>query len=284
LNLNSNLKMIEEAVAQKSKELEEKEQELFGREGSVKKILENYEKQRDKVKLLVGDHVFFTNATVLTSVKDSYFHGLLGFEKEKEEHFIARDPESFRLVLEYLTYGSLLTRVKDVGILQKVVSDAEYYLLPQLGNEAAKQLQELETTKAQKIAEKKNKVIAKFASSSCPANGGYWNWNQAEIAAPNTHFNVNGNTITFLVAGDYLVLLRVTGGNTQQGNYVSVYLNGADVARCYFSDANNYTYNSGWQISEVFRINKNDRIQIYHAFNGTLRPETQGNKLSIVML
>ncbi len=128
-------KVLEEAIATKSKELDEREKIVAKREKIVDHILEN-DNTKGQVTIQVGNQEFITTAGILKSVKDSFFCGLLNPQfasgESKNHFFIPRDPKIFEYVLEYLTYGTLFSEVPTDGLLLKLAADADFYLLPDL--------------------------------------------------------------------------------------------------------------------------------------------------------
>jgi len=113
----------------------------------VATILELLDKKsKGFIKLRVGNELFITKASVLNSVKDTFFQGLLNHETERindDEYFIPRDNVSFRYVLEFLSYGKLLSQITDIGVLQKLVDDADYYLISNLKDAAMQQIKKI---------------------------------------------------------------------------------------------------------------------------------------------
>jgi len=292
-------------VAAKIAQIDKREKELEEREKKVAQILEIQDKKsKGFVKLRVGNELFISKVSILTSVKDSFFHGLLSHETERineDEYYIPRDNVSFRYVLEFLTYGKLLSQISDKGVLQKLVADADYYILEQLKQNALEQLKqnELEQSKRNALEQSKlselellknlpklissTKIIGKWCANAAPSNGGYWNWNIVEIAPPSSHFTLSsGHTITFNVTGLYQISVATSLINTSNGSYMSLYRNGSPVTNSYRADANGY-YNS-WYLNEILNINASDYIQIYQGHSGSIIGGQISNKLTILML
>jgi len=261
-----------------------------------------------KVKLRVGEREFFTTESILSSVKDSFFCGMLNpnfgksqaairakssqsKEEKKDnapsssldqddtettsEFFIPRDGNVFAYVLEFLTYKDIFSPVTDAGMLRKLAIDADFYLLPNL----------VEKVKALTGDRKEAKVptipIVKVASTAGCTNGSYWNWNITEVPPTATHFTVSGQTITINKNGTYHVMIRTAGAGSSNGYYMALYVNGSDVARCYNCDGNGYYIS--WEINEIFSFKATDRLQVYHTFTSSINSQ-QCNKMSIVCL
>jgi hypothetical protein len=280
-------KLIEEAVGQKLQFLENKEKELQEREEKVRHVLENIELRRQgQVTLRVGERLFYTTADVLLSRKDSYFHGLLNpeFEKTKTSdgiYFIPRDGDVFAYVLEYLTYGELLQPIAESSQLVKLVADADFYLLSGLKAQAQEQLKNLES-KASGLHKTGTVPYAKLEGTGLGGSGQYWQWN---IKSLNNDFfslstgTYNNDTLTIKQAGTYSLSSRATV-NISSNYQLSLYLNGAEVARV-------YSYGNGYQtlhINDVFAFKAGDRIQISQTYNSSPLNGALYNQLSVVYL
>jgi len=241
-------------------------------------------KPKGFIKLRVGNELFITKASILCSVKDTFFQGLLNHETERineDEYFIPRDNNSFKYVLEFLSYGKLISQISDTNILKKLVEDADYYLIGELKEAALKQLNE---QKILTTGSATPRIIAKWGATSIPTSGSYWNWTVVDIPAPASHFTLTSNhTITFKVAGLYQITVTINiYSSTTNGCYISLYLNGAAVVVNYIADANGYQ--NSWHINEITNIKANDTMQIYQSHGGNLSGGQTSNKLTILML
>jgi len=94
-----------------------------------------------RVCVQVGGEKFFTTAEVLRgtghpdlSVRDSYLAALLS-GRWQSSLFIARSPESFAFVLEYLTYHTLHNKPTDQATLSLLMHDLDFYGLTALHSE-----------------------------------------------------------------------------------------------------------------------------------------------------
>lgn len=85
--------------------------------------------------------MFSYYSKILLSAGECYFSALLSpkFENSEGTYFIPRDGKSFSYILEYLTYGSIISVPDDAAMLKKVILDADYFGLPQL-SEALKKI------------------------------------------------------------------------------------------------------------------------------------------------
>lgn len=89
----------------------------------------------DTIVIRVGQDIFHTTSAVLLCHPETYFHGMLSGNFKKQEdgsYFIARDGESFKYILEFMTYGRLCSAIHDRGLLRKLLVDADFYGLSTL--------------------------------------------------------------------------------------------------------------------------------------------------------
>ena len=101
------------------------------------KVLEKINKiQGSKVTLDVGGHRYTSSILTLTMEKDSMLEAMFGgrhtLTKEADgSYFIDRDGTYFRYILNYLRDGRFKqgTLPKDEGILNELLTEAEYYSL-----------------------------------------------------------------------------------------------------------------------------------------------------------
>jgi len=250
----------------------------------VAQIIELHDKKpKGFIKLRVGNELFITKASILCSVKDTFFQGLLNHETERineDEYFIPRDNNSFKYVLEFLSYGKLISQINDTNILKKLVEDADYYLIGELKEAALKQLNE---QKILTTGSATPRIIAKWCATGMPTSSSFWNWNAADIPAPTSHFTLtNSNTVTFKVAGLYQITVTINITVSSNGYCISLYLNGSAVATNYTSDPNGYSMS--WHMNEIISIKANDTLQIYQTHNGSIVVGQVSNKLTILML
>ena len=300
-------KVINNAIQNKMKELDQREKTIQEREKTVNKILEN--EKSEKIVLRVGQKVFHTRSSVILKIQDSFFHGLLNpkFHKEGEEYFISRDGSVFKYVLEYLTYGEIYRtfKKKDLGKLQLLLLDADYYSLPILKEQVLLIQKNLENSIEPIIPEssnqkyitiengiselgmlkkKKSGLIAKWQSTSGAGNGGYWNWNNP-IIKPDTEFfqATNNQTIQVKKKGTYLILIRVSGTFSSNGYYIELYVNGGSGYSRSMEGANDGYYHS-FQINEIFEFNENTTLQVYQTTNGSPNNTQICNQFSIMKI
>jgi len=126
--------LFDQTFADKSKELTERERIVSEREAKVDRVLANTS-FKGNIRLQVGQITYYTRVETLQKAPYSFFTGLLNPDLNidlKEPIFIDRDGEVFKYVLEYLTYGKLVSQIENDGVIQKLLLDADYYLLPGL--------------------------------------------------------------------------------------------------------------------------------------------------------
>ncbi|GAB6029924.1 hypothetical protein CHUAL_005622 [Chamberlinius hualienensis] len=86
-----------------------------------------------KIKLNVGGVKFETTRSTIDKLDSGYFNRLLdphsGFEQPPNgEHFIDRDPECFRIILNIARYGEVITSNNSINS-EVLAREAEFYLL-----------------------------------------------------------------------------------------------------------------------------------------------------------
>jgi hypothetical protein len=171
-------------------------------------------------------------------------------------------------VLEYLLYGSLLTNVTDESHLRKLVIDSDFYLLPKLKAQATAQLQQIKHKEDKPVlfdnASVDQVVCIKLDSASLGGSGQFWQWGRTQFIS-SSHFTLstssyNNDTITILKNGTYLVQLRTAVNNSQNGTYLSLRVNGTDVARSY--NCFNTNYPASFYINEIFNFNDGDDASV----------------------
>ncbi len=201
-------KLIENTVADKLKILELKEKELQERENKCNFILENYP-SKNIIKIDVGGVVYKTSCDILTKIKDSYFCGLLSNNFKQDEIFIPRNGESFKYILDYLIYGKL-DKLDDINMIEKIISDADYYILPNLLDEANYMLSQLE----------KDTFTNKYARFKfTEIKNGSIVWNKS---GGNLNVEIEENTVLSLEKGHYLINLTIQ--NSQEDCDGGIYL------------------------------------------------------------
>jgi len=150
-----------------------------------------------KICVEVGAEKFLTTAEVLSgkghpdaSARDSYFTALLS-GRWCSSLFIARSPESFRYILEYLTYHCLHSCPKDATTLALLAQDADFYGLRELHAR-------LSTS------------AARWAGAS--STGGVWHWRRCcHTAQTACHVAEDaGSRLVVQRPGAYLVCVRDT--------------------------------------------------------------------------
>jgi len=262
--------------------LVERERIVAEREKKVDHILANIS-TKGIVKLQVGQLIYYTRADTLLREKESFFTGLLNpelrSEKDKDQPlFIDRDGEIFKYVLEYLTYGKLVSIIDNLGVFQKLLLDAEYYVLPGL----IEQLKDYNTLNC------KGKIINIFLrvqSSINTSNGSYINWNIA-TAVPTSHFQHNGSTITIKQTGLYQIIIRYalqcsSNGLSGDAN-IDLYVSNQVVARVYHGQNDGYCQSRS--LIEILPLQANDTIMVMYRSNSNGIADQLGNSMTILLL
>jgi len=165
------------------------------------------------------------------------------------------------------------------GVLEKLIIDAGFYLLPGLKEEAEAQLETLSTThKAPHQG-----IVAKLTGGILNQNGGSWAWNTT-IHLPVDYFTLSPSkdTITIVQAGVYMVLCRTAFTNSSNGVYMSLFANDVEIARCYNCFNTNYTAST--QINEVFNFQANTRLRITQTYNNGPTHGDPINQFSVLYL
>ena len=275
--------------------LEKKEREFIIREKKLESILVNTSKI-EYICLLVGKEKYFCTKSILLSVKDSYFHGLLNadFENHVEglnenenvlTYIIPRSGDSFKYVLEFLTYGELVSEDELIGkqsLLKKLHFDADFYILKALKDQTSK-LMKIKQIPKQK-QEKSTEILpfAKWQSNTACSNGNYWAWNIVYISPSKTGYytkSADHKIITVHKKGKYRVNIRCTGTTSTNSHYISLYINSSPQAYCYNGQSTGYLVN--WQINDIFSLNAGARLQVYWYTNGSSNNTIQSNSFSI---
>jgi hypothetical protein len=276
---------MQESQQKLNEKLEQREKKVTERETRLDEVLKAHKNPETIIKIKVGDVLFTTDIQVINSIKDTYLSTLVaegvGKTKEENAYFLARDPISFKIILEYLTYGEILTNEVSQKLWKRVAVDSQFYGLKELEEIA---LKEMENSIDSSFSNNNPKILcSKFQSSAC-SNGSYWNWNTTVMNQLNLTLSNSNSTITLLNPGTYQVIVKVCVGNNSHGSYTSLYLNGTDISRSFHCEANNYQYNS-WHLNEVIEVkNKNEYIQIYQTYNGSVYGTNLANCLTIIQL
>jgi len=275
--------LINKAVGEKLKELDAREAAVKERERRMKEVFEN-EISVEKVILRVGSRKYVMHPSVLLSRKDTYFTGLLSPEVKKpssetKEFVIPRDGDVFAYVFEYLTYGKLLSDLTPVT-REKLMIDADYYLLPELKEQALKAKSPIEFKSDIKNA---MRPCLQVNSSSGATSGAYWNWNVVKINTPLGFFTISGNTITVVYSGIYQVNVRVSNQSNTNGECSSLYVNGTETARSY-TTASGAGFYATATINEILSLSAGATLQVYNNSRGTPVNDHCCNSLNILRI
>jgi len=272
--------LLHQALATKEAELAEREKIVTEREKNVDRVFVHLNTS-GIVKLQVGQVLYYTRADTLQREKESFFSGLLNpelrSEKDKDQViFIDRDGETFKYILEYLTYGKLVSIIQDPGVLQKLLLDADYYVLPGL----LEQLKVVSST-----SHCKDKILLQVRSTATSTPGSYFNWNVA-TSVPASHFQHNGSTIiTIKQTGVYQINIRYVFqcSSTGQGSAnIDLHVSNLVVARVYHGQSDNYQ-KSGCLV-EILPLQANDTISVMYRSNSNGVADPLGNSLTILLL
>jgi len=169
--------------------------------------------------------------------------------------------------------------ISDESMLRKLSLDADFYLLPKL----KEHVDELLTEKTSPLSKA---IFAKFDNASHGASGQFWQWNGTKALHPDffsltTHTHTN-DSIIVKQEGTYMVLVRTAFVNTTNKMYLSLYVNGTDVARCY--NCTNINYYASTSINEVFQFKANDRLQVFQTHNNSPLNGSLNNQFSVLFL
>jgi len=277
--------LISKAVGEKLKELDFREAAVKERERRMKEVFET-QISVEKVVLRVGSRKFIMHPSVLLSKKDTYFTGLLSPEVKKpsnetKEFVIPRDGDVFEYVFEYLTYGKLLSDLSP-SIREKLMIDADYYLLPELKEQALKAKSPVIEFKSD-LKNNNLRACLQVNSSSGATSGSYWNWNVVKINTPLGFFTVSGNTVTVVYSGIYQISVRVSNQSNTNGECSSLYVNGTETARSY-TFASGAGYYATATINEILNLSAGATLQVYNNSRGTPVNDHCCNSLNIIRM
>lgn len=209
---------------------------------------------------------------------------------KKGRFFIDRDPNTFKYILEFLTYvvritnkhfryGEILSPV-EASIHKKVVADFKYFEIkvPSLFEE------EIEINTSKELASKMSRELAwlNVRSSQSISNGQWFNWNQLKYAST-SHFQRNADTVTILKEGIYQILVNYTCQCSTSGNgsaNIDLYVSGTPVARTYHGQNDGYYQSRSLQ--ETLKLNSGDTVKVRYHSNSNLYGDELGNSLTII--
>jgi hypothetical protein len=124
-----------------------------------------------------------------------------------------------------------------------------------------------------------------LTSTTAAGNGAYITWvtPSGMYHISDSHFTLADNyqSVTVLRAGIYVIDIRICQRNSTNGQYLSLYQNGTEIARCYQSDGNSY-YNTS-HIHEVVNCPANTLLQVKYIGNSSSHTETLGNRFTITL-
>jgi len=286
--------LLEKTLAEKLNDIETREKVVSERESKVNKILKAVETIKGgPVSLRVGQKVYVTTRDVLLSSEDSFFQGLLnpkflrepvkgGLDDSKDvpktsELFIPRDGDVFAFVLEYLTYGKLISNEMSESTLAKLEIDADYYLLPALKKQV-KYLREGNTE-----TKSANGSVCVWYTTLQMTNG-YKSWNTPGLQNNSCGLVFNGtDTFTSTKGGTYRVCVRVNGSTSgANSDHVAIHVQGVALHRC-FGGLNTGHY-ATFHLNEIIQVNTGGRVQIYQQINSNNLAETLDNSVSFERL
>jgi hypothetical protein len=276
---SDNLKsLIETTLSQKTAEIEERERLVAIREANIDHIMKNNH-IRGRIKLQVGSVVFDTSADILKRDDYSYFHGFLNpeFNQGKDGLFIARDGEVFKYILEYLTYGKLLSTITDPGLGEKLRLDAEFYLLPGL-------LQQLPDRKDPEIPDN-SRMWFRIRSKSSATNNTYFCWDTPDSPQFHSrHFTAADNNTAIVVKTKGLYQIFVSYGCVCSGNShaVDLYVNDTVVTRNYHGQSDGYQQSR--LLQHIHPIAAGDKIKVLYKSNSASVTDPLATSLTLLLL
>lgn len=278
-------KLFQETFEGEALKLDQREKDVTERERKMEENMKN-QHSGSSVKIRVGEKLFYSAPSILTTYKDSYFSVMLATKVETEmvddAYFIARSPKSFEYVLEFLTYGKILTPITDPGFKKLLEKDADFYMLDQLKEELKNvTIKENIIKQPPPLQTQAPILVSKFQSNQCGGSGNYWHWNKTLL--DECKITSSGHTLTITQEGTYQIMVKVTCGNSNQGYYVAIYHNGNDVSQAYHCEGNCYQYNT-WHLNDILQLKANDKIQIYQAYNGSPYNSHNANSLNFIKL
>ncbi|KAK3283061.1 hypothetical protein CYMTET_9230 [Cymbomonas tetramitiformis] len=242
-----------------------------------------------QVKVQVGDRQFVTTKDILCTAENSLFDIKFSErwrDREEEGHhqvpapvemFFPRDPEMFKLVLEYLTYDELFSAEElSLSQIRKLEADASFYGLKNLEN-LAKSL----------VLRHSFTPYARFASAKQVLHGTCVSWTQ----------ELPGTVDLFLRSADYCTLtatrkgvykvsatVNIVGHPTSGAVYLALRCQEREVARSYCTSGN------GWQnnvnIHDIRHLDKGDTVGVYYnneAGHGS-STDARCNRISLLWL
>jgi len=244
--LRSSMTAYKEELERREKLLVEKEKKL--------NIYFNFEKMHERIiSVHVGNTTFKTTSSILCSVPDSYFSFKL-VDPDVTELFIPRDPCSFSLVLEYLTYGRVCTLPLTEGLQYKLLQDAKVFFLPDLAqwceqNHIVPQTIEREVLRQEiedrfQHLERMVSFTPRFIRLGTGIlQGAVWTWGidvntQPDNFSLTTHTAANDSVI-IREPGVYRIVAQVTACSTAN-YYASLFVNETEKNRCYASSSGAY--------------------------------------------
>ncbi|KAJ3446422.1 btb/poz domain-containing adapter for cul3-mediated rhoa degradation protein family member [Anaeramoeba flamelloides] len=112
------------------------------------------------VHLFVGEKEFITRRDTLVSIPNTYFTKLFTnkFEVNENHIFIDRDPTHFNYILNYLRHPKtkLFPLPHDPDLLEELLIEAKFYLIPQLKKRIKQVLKETQRKKEIKLEKEKS--------------------------------------------------------------------------------------------------------------------------------
>lgn len=131
-------------------------QEFQARQQKLDEDMKRIESQNriaeSRVSLNIGGHIFTTSILTLTKIEDSFlavmFSGRHNLQREADgSFFIDRDGTNFRFILNYLRDGESSVDIipDNTKLLQELLSEAEFYKLPNLKGLLEKKLEMVRT-------------------------------------------------------------------------------------------------------------------------------------------
>jgi hypothetical protein len=137
----------------------------------------------------------------------------------------------------------------------------------------------------QKLTVSSSPPMLSISSKTATAHGEMVRWDaEAPKLFTESHFALSADftQVTVSQGGLYQINVRVAGTNNGNGYNLGLQVNGADVAVCFQSEANNHQNTA--QIFELLPLKVNDVLQVRCGFNYKSLAEAQANRFTILYL
>lgn len=137
--------------------------------------------------------------------------------------------------------------------------------------------------KLQSPANSKAQMVC-LSNGTLGGSGYYWSWGKTNICDgifTKTTKSYSNDSVVISKAGRYQILIR-TACQTSTNSYLSLYINGAEVARSYSSSCSNYY--SSFHINEIRDITANAYLQVYQTYNSAPLQNDPHNSFQVISI